>query len=64
MSEQLTADVLFTLRAVGIALACAWAARRCRPVLRVRFTWPLVGVVLATGAVVIGGYSVWRWWQS
>ena len=61
MNESVISDVLFTLRAVGIALACAWAARRCRPSLRVRFTWPLVGVVLALGAVGIGGYAAWRY---
>lgn len=60
MSEQLTADVLFSLRAVGIALACAWGARGVRGSLKLRLNWHAWATVLALGVVVIGVYVAWR----
>lgn len=60
MSEQLTADVLFTLRAAAVAFAAAWGARGLRGSLKLRLNWHAWATVLAFGVVGIGGYAAWR----
>lgn len=62
MNEAMTAEVLFTFRAIGIALACAWGIRGVRGRVQIRrVSWHLWATVLATGAVAIGGYAAWRY---
>jgi hypothetical protein len=52
MTPELTADLLYTLRVIAIAIAAAWALRAARwPRLRIRFN--VVKVASIVGQVVI-----------